>query len=68
MFKKRLVYKNAVALAYYESCRVLVMGSWPGAPDSVQNGFLILFKFNGARLTLSILVVWLFQSEESKQH
>ena len=27
--KNRLVCKNAVALAYYESCRLPVMGSWP---------------------------------------
>ena len=26
--KNRLVCKNAVALAYYGSCRLLVMGSW----------------------------------------
>ena len=26
--KNRLVCKNAVALPYYESCRLLVMGSW----------------------------------------
>ena len=26
--KNRLVCKNAVALAYFESCRLLVMGSW----------------------------------------
>ena len=26
--KNRLVCKNAVTLAYYESCRLLVMGSW----------------------------------------
>ena len=25
----RLFCKKAVALAYYESCRLLVMGSWP---------------------------------------
>ena len=28
--KNRLVCKNAVALAYYGSCRLLVMGSWYG--------------------------------------
>ena len=27
MFKSRLVCKNAAALAYYASCRLLVMGS-----------------------------------------
>ena len=27
--KNRLVCKNAVALAYYRSCRLPVMGSWP---------------------------------------
>ena len=29
--KNRLVCKNAVALAYYGSCRLLVMGSWPAS-------------------------------------
>ena len=29
--KNRLVCKNAVVLAYYWSCRLLVMGSWRGS-------------------------------------
>jgi len=38
--KNRLVCKNAVALAYYGSCRLLVMGSW----------FLAFFLINELRI------------------
>ena len=36
--KNRLVCKNAVALAYYESCRLLVMGSWHHLINFNQEG------------------------------
>ena len=38
--KNRLVCKNAVALAYYGTCRLLIMGSWLSA-----NLFLIQLAF-----------------------
>ena len=34
--KNRLVCKNAVALAYYGSCRLLVMGSCPDTVESLH--------------------------------
>ena len=34
--KNRLVCKNAVALAYYGSCRLLVMGSWQTEKNNIE--------------------------------
>ena len=42
--KNRLVCKNAVALAYYGSCRLLVMGSW--WPATISDTFLIVILTN----------------------
>ena len=40
--KNRLVCKNAVALAYYGSCRLLVMGSWfPFGKNEMLTGCML---------------------------
>ena len=56
--KNRLVCKNAVALAYYGSCRLLVMGSWwghslAGIVDCPTSHPLVKSSLEGARRTLA---------------
>ena len=53
--KNRLVCKNAVALAYYGSCRLLVMSSWsitkwPNVTSSPSLQFLFIFAHGSPEL------------------
>ena len=58
--KNRLVCKNAVALAYYGSCRLLVMGScWKWVPLALQKPFplmIMIMRTTTTTITITITI------------